>query len=216
MSDTLERGPYIAIDDQEADDAAHDAPGAGFGLLEGDTAFTLHLRWFVALCAAAAGIAHFLWAFPHIDHHIVLGEAFMAAGVLQVAWAAWIVRAPNRPLLAAGGALALASIIVWVFAHSTGISWFPGLEVAEIIGWGDTVTKWFELAVVLGVVALLLPASVHRPAERGALNASVLALMIVAIGAVLAITYIGAYEPAHAPAGDHTHGPAEMDDAHDL
>jgi len=126
-------------------------------LLDGDTVFTVHLRWFVAMCSAAAGLWHIVYAFPHLDHHVVLGQTFMAVGILQIAWAAWVVRAPSRALLLGGGVAAVVSTLVWVFAHSTGISWYPGLESAEIIGWGDTVTKWFELFLALGVVALLLP-----------------------------------------------------------
>ncbi len=212
MSDTLERLPAAG---EEPDDGTTTPRTTELPTLDGDTVFTVHLRWFVALCSVASGLWHFVYAFPHIDHHIVLGEAFMALGVLQIAWAALILRTPGRWLLLAGGVAATASITVWIFAHSTGISWFPGLEVAEIIGWGDTVTKWFELFVILGVVALLLPKSVHRPAEPGRVNSSAIAIMFVAIAGVLAINYIGAYRPGHATSGDHTHGPAEMDDAQD-
>lgn len=188
----------------ETDDTSTDAP-----LMDGDTVFTVHLRWFVALCFAAAGLWHLLYAFPHIDHHVVLGETFMATGVLQIAWAAWLLRAPSTPLLVVGGIGAAGSLTIWVFGHSTGIGWYPGLETAEIIGWGDTVTKWFELFVILGVVALLLPKSVHRPATDGRPNGTVVGLMIIAIAGVLAINYIGAYNPNHEVGGDHTHGPAE-------
>jgi hypothetical protein len=200
-------------------DAPTDANAAaapnGAPLLDGDTAFTVHLRWFVAMCSAAAGLWHVVYSFPHLDHHVILGQSFMAVGVLQIAWAAWVLRSPSRALLFAGGAAAVVSTLVWVFAHSTGISWYPGLETAEIIGWNDTVTKWFELSLALGVVALLLPKTVHREATEGRPNGTVIGLMFVAIASVLAINYIGAYKPTHEEGGTHTHGPeAEMTTEH--
>lgn len=212
MTDVLD-SPSAPI--EEPDAAAPVEPESGLPLLDGDTVFTVHLRWFVAMCSAAAGLWHILYAFSHLDHHVVLGQSFMATGIVQIAWAAWMLRAPNRQLIAAGAALGFLSILVWVFGHSTGLSWYPGLEVAEIIGWGDTVTKWFELALLFGCIVLLLPKSVHREAESGRSNGTVVALMFVAIAAILAINYVGAYNPDHAPAGDHTHGPAEVDTAHD-
>lgn len=195
-----------------ADDAPAPDPAP---LLDGDTVFTVHLRWFVAMCAAAAGLWHVIYSFSHLDHHVVLGQSFLALGVLQIAWAAWVLRAPSRSLLLVGGSVAAGSTLLWVFAHSTGISWYPGLETPEIIGWGDTVTKWFELILVLGVVALLLPKSVHREATDGRPNGTVVGLMFVAIAGVLVINYVGAYNPKHEEGGTHTHGPeAEMTSEH--
>jgi hypothetical protein len=200
---------------EEPDAGAPAETESGLPLLDGDTVFTLHLRWFVALCSVAAGVWHVLYAFSHLDHHVVLGQSFIATGIVQIAWAAWLLRGPSRRLIAAGATLAFLSIVVWVFAHSTGISWYPGLEVAEIIGWGDTVTKLFELGLLLGSIVLLLPKSVHREATSGRSNATVVALMFVAIAAILTINYVGAYDPGHPPEGEHTHGPAEADTAHD-
>lgn len=180
-------------------------------LLAGDTSFTVHLRWLVAFCSVAAGLLHYQSAFAHIDHHILLGEAFFASAVLQVVWAVWIVRAPSRNILLLGGVGTLAAIVLWVFAHSTGVSWFPGLETAEIIGWRDTTVKLFELMIVLGVAALLLPAAVHRPTEPGKLNSRAIALFAVAVLGVLGINYVGTYGQGHIEGGDHTHGPAEVD-----
>lgn len=214
MTDVLDPVPASEpIDEPEAE--APVGGESGLPLLDGDTQFTLHLRWFVAMCSAAAGSWHILYAFSHLDHHVVLGQSFLATGVVQIAWAAWVLRAPSRRLIGLGAVLAFLSIVVWAFGHSTGLSWYPGLEVAEIIGWGDTVTKWFELGLILGCVALLLPKSVHAVATSGRTNGTVVALMFVAIAAILAINYVGAYNPDHAPAGDHTHGPAEVDTAHD-
>ncbi len=212
MTQTLDPSESIAAE------AANATSGYEPPLVDGDTVFTVHLRWFVALSSIAAGLWHIIYAFPHIDHHVVLGQTFMAIGIIQVAWAAWLLRAPSRLLLVAGTALAVGSLVMWVFAHSTGISWYPGLEVSEIIGWGDTVTKWFEWFVILGAVALLLPKSVHQPAADGRANSAVVAAMFVAIAGILAINYIGAYKPVHADGGDHLHGPAETEssmDGHD-
>jgi hypothetical protein len=186
-------------------------------LLDGDTVFTVHLRWFVAMCSAAAGLWHIIYAFPHIDHHVILGQSFMAIGILQIAWAAWLVRAPSTRLLLVGGVGAVLSTTLWVFAHSTGISWYPGLETPEIIGWGDAVTKWFELFLILGVIALLVPKSAHRLATDGRPNGTVVGMMFVAIAGVLAINYVGAYNTNHEEGGTHTHGPdvVETETMHD-
>jgi hypothetical protein len=206
MTQTLEPSDSSATTESTSTLGGYETP-----LVDGDTVFTVHLRWFVALCSAAAGLWHIIYAFPHIDHHVILGQTFLAVGIIQIAWAMWLLRAPSRLLLLAGTGLAVGSLVMWVFAHSTGISWYPGLEVSEIIGWGDTVTKWFEWFVILGAVALLLPKSVHQPAANGRANSAVVASMLVAIAGVLAINYIGAYNPEHADGGDHLHGPAEAE-----
>ncbi len=187
----------------EANTATESAPAST------DSVFTLNLRWFVALCSVAAGLWHILYAFPHIDHHVLLGQSFLATGVLQIAWAAWLIKNPSRQITVIGGIVAFASTVLWVFAHSTGVTWYPGLETPEIIGWGDTVTKWFELFLVLGVIGLLLPKSVFEPATRNRPNIKVVGFMAVAIASVLAVNYVGAYNPEHQTGGVHTHGPAD-------
>ncbi len=212
MSDAPEiEAPEIEAPEIHAPEAHVDAERDSLPLLAGDTSFTVHLRWLVAFCSVAAGLLHYQSAFAHIDHHILLGEAFFASAVLQVVWAVWIVRAPSRNILLLGGVGTLAAIVLWVFAHSTGVSWFPGLETAEIIGWRDTTTKLFELIIVLGVGVLLLPAAVHRPTEPGKLNGRAIALLAVAVLGVLGINYVGTYGQGHIEGGDHTHGPAETD-----
>ena len=52
------------------------------------------------------------------------------------------------------------AIVVWVFSRTKGISWFPGLEDVEPLGWRDVVTQFFQLLAVAGAAIVLLPASV--------------------------------------------------------
>ena len=55
---------------------------------------------------------------------------------------------------------------MWVLSRTKGISWFPGLEEVEALGWRDVVTQFYQLLAVAGAAILLLPASAFKPAGK--------------------------------------------------
>jgi hypothetical protein len=134
-----------------------------------------------------------------------LGRAFFMVGVLQIVWAALLLR-PTSRLIVGLGALATASwIIVWIYSRTKGISWFPGLDHVEAIEWRDVVTQFFQLLALAGALVLLLPARVHEPAGEK-VELAPIAVMIVLAVLSLGVLYTATHDYTHDGGGtEHTH-----------
>jgi len=126
-----------------------------------------------------------------------LSRAFLATAALQGVWAILVSRDAGRRLLTAGLVGTLGAIGVWFAARTSGISWFPGLELAEPIEWRDLVTQLFQVLVVAGCALVLLPRSWQEPrGERPMPAGAVVAMALVVLG-ILAATYVGTYGYVH-------------------
>ncbi|HEX5615020.1 MAG TPA: hypothetical protein VFZ83_07655 [Acidimicrobiia bacterium] len=116
------------------------------------------------ICGLAAGAFHLLAMVDHMDHHAGVGRAFLGIAALQVLWASMLVRTRARAVVAAGIALNIFAIVIWVLSRSQGISWFPGLEAVEPFGWRDITTEAFQLlAIVAGALLLVSPRLFRTP-----------------------------------------------------
>jgi hypothetical protein len=170
-----------------------------------ETVFTRQVRYFVAICSFAAGLLHLLAMTAHYGSHPTLGRALFMVGVLQIVWAALLLR-PTSRLIVGLGALATASwIIVWIYSRTKGISWFPGLDHVEAIEWRDVVTQFFQLLALAGALVLLLPARVHEPAGEK-VELAPIAVMIVLAVLSLGVLYTATHDYTHDGGGtEHTH-----------
>jgi hypothetical protein len=109
-----------------------------------------------AVLSGAAAAVHLSVARLHFDEDWLFGVGFIAAGVLQLAWAVAIWRRDaDRRLLVAGLVLQLGIALVWVVSRTVGLPYGPDAAQAESIGPLDAQCTFDELLiVVLGAVSL--------------------------------------------------------------
>lgn len=157
-----------------------------------------HARAGAAICALAAASLHVVAMADHMDHHAALGRAFLGVAALQVLWAAMLVRTRSRGVVVAGMALMAAAIVIWVLSRTQGISWFPGLEAIEPLGWRDLTAQAFQLLALVAGVLLLVPTRLFRTPEPGEVRSPVpIVVMGVLALAVVAWVYAATHGQAH-------------------
>ncbi len=155
----------------------------------------------VALLSAAAGLIHAAVIDSHRGHGAAAG-IFTAIAVFQVGWAALVLFRPDRRILAGGAAVNAAIVAGWALNRTTGIPFIDGFQEVEAVGLSDAVGAAFEVLLVLGVAALLLPASKRQWLTGGIAN-----LGLGIAGATVALLAV----PAVAGAGSfHDHGQSEL------
>src|SRR4051812_14519622 len=183
------------------------------------------------LLLIGAGLVHVSAASDHQDI-AVLAAGFLISAYLQVALGGlMIARRPGRLLIAAGVAMTVTCVGLWLVSRTVGLE-FLGGEPKEAIGFKDGVCVLFEICSLPGLLLLAsrdlddlsLPSPVLGRRSLRALGAGVLALLAPAVvfgGHQHAHSHIGlaaSHHPAdHARlafAGAHathpaTHSPAE-------
>jgi hypothetical protein len=182
----------------DASDAPLDAPSAPVPPAPPESLLAGYVSWFVAICAFGAAALHVVAMVDHVDHHPTLGRAFLTVALLQVAWGALVVRTRSRALLVAGALGTALVSLVWVLSRTKGISWFPGLEEIEPIGWRDLLNETFQLLTIVGVVLLLAPRRLFAANEGGEhLDRRPIAAMAVVAGLAVAFVYGATHGVAH-------------------
>jgi hypothetical protein len=190
--DVMDRGTPVdedPLDDTTARTPAIDDPTAG------ETVLVRQLRYFVAICSFSAGLLHVLAMIDHRDEP-TLARAFLAIAAIQIVWGVLLIVEPRRLFVLLGTLVTASAIVVWVFTRTKGISWFPGLDHVEALGWRDVVTQFFQLLAVAGATVLLLPASVHRPAGKR-IEATPIAVMALLAMLALAVLYAATHGSGH-------------------
>lgn len=148
-----------------------------------DTSAQLLLLSLAGLSAGAAGI-HFAVIPEHLTELPLAGYFFIAVAIAQALWAILVPRYPTRGLLLAGAAGNLLVAALWLFVRLRGLPIGEEPWTPERFGFADTVSAAFEVAIALGVAALLT--RVHLPVRRLATPAVFMALLLIAItGAAL-------------------------------
>jgi hypothetical protein len=153
---------------------------------DGETVFARQVRFVTAICSFGAALLHVL---AMIDHRSepTLARSFLAIAAIQVVWGVLLIVDPRKLFVLAGTLVTAGAITVWVFSRTKGISWFPGLDHVEPLGWRDVVTQFYQLLAVAGGAILLLPASVYRAAGKkvDVVPAAVFAVFAMAVMIVL-------------------------------
>jgi hypothetical protein len=177
-------GPQSRADDPRADDPTL-----------GETVLVRQIRYFVAICSFSAGVLHIL---AMVDHRAepTVARAFLAVAAIQIVWGVLLIVEPRRLYVLIGSLATAAAIAAWVFSRTKGISWFPGLESVESLGWKDVVTQFFQLLALAGSVVLLLPASVHQPAGKK-IETTPIAIMALLAMLTLAVLYSATHGVGH-------------------
>jgi hypothetical protein len=107
-----------------------------------------------AVLSFGAGVVHVSAAGDHTEVPILFA-GFIVVAVLQVALGARLLwRRPSRPLVAAGLALMVGSIGVWLVSRTVGLP-FPEDGHQEPVGFKDGVTVLFELGAIPPLLMLL-------------------------------------------------------------
>ncbi len=105
-----------------------------------------------AVLSFGAGVVHISAAGDHTDVPILFA-AFIACAVLQIALGGLLLwRRPSRPLVAAGLALMVGSVAVWLWSRTAGLP-VPEDGHQEAVGFKDGITVLFEVG---SIPALLL------------------------------------------------------------
>lgn len=185
------------------------ATGQSFGL------FRL-LCLVAAVATAGAGVIHFMALSDHREH-LLMAAFFLATGCAQLAWAVAIVLWPSRLLLFAGIAGNLGVVATWAITRTIGLSFVPGAEQPEAIGFPDAIATLFEVvAAGTAGLALAVPAGMAAtlPAGRKAVAIAAAAVLLLTAPAALAGHPHGDHAHGDAQAAGHAHG-SDAQGAHD-
>lgn len=111
-------------------------------------------RALLAAAAVGAGAIHLAVAPAHLVQYAPMGVAFVAAGVVQLAWGAGIVLRDVPRWLLAGGVLSLMFVGVYLLSRSVGLPVGPSSFQPETFGLADLVCGGLELAAGVAAIAL--------------------------------------------------------------
>ena len=154
-------------------------------------------RLVLAAAAVGAGAIHLAFAPEHLAEWRPLGIGFIAAGLLQLLWAAGLAARDSARWMSAGGVLTLAVAGVYLMSRTVGLPLGPEAFEPEPFGLADLLCCALEVPV--GVAAVVLA---RRPtALRSRLGlrwAAAVAAGFVLVGAASA--------SALAETGSHEHG----------
>ncbi|MGH2942591.1 MAG: hypothetical protein ACRDLN_07460, partial [Solirubrobacteraceae bacterium] len=103
----------------------------------------------------AAGYAHFAYADSHFEEWWAYGVFFVAAGNLQMLFAALLLWRPRAWLVLAGIAGNIAIVGVYVISRTAGVPLGPHARVVEEAHAIDWVTAAGEIAIVVTLIAML-------------------------------------------------------------
>jgi hypothetical protein len=181
----------------ETSEGPLDAPSAPTPSAPPEPLLAAYVRWFVAICAFGAAALHVVAMVDHVDHHPTLGRAFLTVALLQVAWGAVVVRTRSKALLVIGLLGTTLVSLVWVLSRTKGISWFPGLEEVEPIGWRDLLNEAFQLLTVAGVVLLLAPRRLFAADDGEHVDRRPIVAMAVVAGLAVAFVYGATHGVVH-------------------
>ena len=151
----------------------------------------------LAALSAGAGALHLVAAGEHPG---AIGAVFGVLAILQLLWAALVLRgtAPGVLLTGAVGQLAVAT--GYVVVHTVGWPVGPLAGVVEHVTAAGVVATALEVAAALGVLHALAPDP--TPARR---SSAVAAAVLVAVAVTGGVALGGPSEHAHADGAPHGH-----------
>lgn len=150
--------------------------------------------------SAGAGAAHISVIAEHVDVVWWYGAAFGLVALLQLGWAAALLRrAPSRRVLAAGAAGHAVVLGAWVLARTAGLPFVPG-EGSSAVGLLDGTAALFQGLIVVGVLTTASAAVRLRPRVQQAVG--VAAGVVLLLTAPVTVTALAA-GPGHAHEEEH-------------
>ncbi|MEX0660030.1 MAG: hypothetical protein WD080_12945 [Egibacteraceae bacterium] len=151
--------------------------------------------------SAGAGAAHVSIIAEHVAVVWWYGAAFGLVALLQLAWAAALVRrSPSRRVLAAGAIGHGIVLGAWVLARTAGLPFVPG-DGSSAVGLLDGTTALFQGLIVAGVLATASTAVRLRPRLQQAVGVTAAAVLLLT--APVTVTALAA-GPGHTHEEPHT------------
>lgn len=137
-----------------------------------------------ALTSGVCGAVHASLVPAHARESLVLGAAFLAAAVLQVAWAVRVSRGAAPAVVRAGVLLQLGIAAGWLLSRTAGLPVGAHPWTPEPVGALDLLTTWAE---VLTAGLLLAPHAAGAEAVRRA------TLVLAAVLTCVLVSGMGAH-----------------------
>lgn len=113
------------------------------------------LVYLTAALSVGAGYVHFAYADSHFAAWWGYGAFFLAAGNLQVLFAALLIWRPRAWLPLAGIGANLAIVVVYVLSRTSGIPLGPHAHVVEDAQAVDWATTAAQVAIILALLTML-------------------------------------------------------------
>lgn len=162
-------------------------------------------RLVLAAAAAGAGAIHLAFAPEHLEEYLPLGIGFVAAGVLQLMWAAALAVRDSSRWLIAGGALSLAFVGVYLMSRTVGLPLGPEAFEAEAFGLSDAICCALELPVGLAAIALARrPGSLRRRVGLRWAATAAASIVLVGSASTTALAAGGSHEHQHGDEREHS------------
>jgi len=117
---------------------------------ERSTDWTVFMRLSLATASIAAGLIHASVVPHHLEESVILGVAFVATAIFQIAWAAPVSARLGRTVLDVGAVVNGAVVAGWIVSRTVGLPFGPHAWVAEPVGAVDVTATLLELLIVLG------------------------------------------------------------------
>lgn len=127
---------------------------------------TMYVRLSLATASIAAGLIHATVVPHHLEESTILGAAFVATAIFQIAWAARASVRLDARTLDLGVAVNAAVVAAWIASRTIGLPFGPHVWLTEPIGAADATATVLELLIVIGstLVRLSQPDQGYRPA----------------------------------------------------
>lgn len=169
-----------------------------------------------ALASLGAAAIHFGVVPAHWQEWALAGAFFAALAGFQLVWAVLILVRTTTPVLAAGIALNVGAVALWVVSRTDGAPFGPHAGEPELVQTADLCALLLQIYVVMGACWIW-----YRGLQGEPVSAFVSGTVLVgAIGVIALASTVGFaagqrhghHGPAEADAAHH--GPAEVDTAH--
>jgi hypothetical protein len=117
---------------------------------ERSTDRTLFARLALATASIAAGLIHAIVVPHHLEESTVLGTAFVATAIFQIAWATPATIRLDARTLNVGVAVNGAVVTAWIASRTVGFPFGPHAWLAEPVGAVDATATILELLLIIG------------------------------------------------------------------
>jgi hypothetical protein len=117
---------------------------------ERSTLWTQFMPLALATASIAAGLIHASVVSHHLAESPILGVAFVATAIFQIAWAAPMSARPERRILDVAVCVNGAVVAAWIVSRTVGLPFGPHAWLAEPVGSVDAAATSLELLIVIG------------------------------------------------------------------
>jgi hypothetical protein len=122
---------------------------------------TAYVRLSLATASIAAGVIHATVVPHHLGESTILGAAFVATAIFQVAWAAPVSVRLDARTLDLGVVVNATVVAAWITSRTIGLPFGPHAWLPEPVGSLDIAATLLELLIVAGSASLRVSQQDH-------------------------------------------------------